>query len=334
MKQESEVDREKWFRDEIEDIHIDKYMVRKSDQDQIFQPLSLLKLIAFSYVLPTYTQIIGKYKNYYPKMIYIDLMSGPGVKAISNRKKGNNLRTASFLGSPLLAIIKAKKPFDFMYFVDIDEDKCKLLEQRINVLGKNKKYQWVIGRYKIINNDVNTAVDQIVKEIRNESCHAFIFADPFHIEIELITLAKILHATRSDIFINIMTQEALRKVRIGQEKEKLFKWFGGDAWTELKNRDDIRDKYCKKIVNIPDKYGATRDVNDLVPVYADEKIKDDSYYELLYAARETKGGNAWFKVINNIRGKLENTSSDDIFHIINNLYFGHSTLDDFDFTYS
>ncbi|MCY3411813.1 MAG: three-Cys-motif partner protein TcmP [Candidatus Heimdallarchaeota archaeon] len=320
-------DKELWFIDEIELLHAAQYGFHKNDNDTEFQPLSILKLIALSYLIPMYTQIIGSMKQVFPKMIYIDIMSGSGLKVIKNRDKN---KKAIFIGSPFISIIKAKKKFDFMYFVEIEAEKAKLLEKRLKILSQKKDFSWIKNRYKVINDDVNNAIYEISKNLPSRF-HSFIFVDPFSIEIKLSSMKHLLENTKSDIFVNLMTHEVYRKVKNAIEVNKLNEWYGSPNWpTELLTRDDIRCKYTNKLTQIPDLGNKCRSIFDLVPIYADEKIKNktDTYYDLLYAARPTVNGNAWFKAIESIRDKLENTTSDEIYYLLNYLYFGISRLDD------
>lgn len=318
-----------WLTENVKKIKGDaKTLALNYKKDAEFLPLSILKLIALAYVIPVYTNIIGT-KKIFKEMIYVDLFSGSGIKNIKNKTMN---KTKPFLGSPFIAINQAKKPFDFMYFVDIDKDNCTILEQRLEKKSKQEGFEWLVGRYQVIHADANEAINQILNHISKSGVHSFIFIDPCSTELTMKSIKTIAEKTRSDLFINIMAHEIFRGIESSKSSTKsksLDNWFGSNNWIQLKNRDEIVLSYSKKISHFHDKNDNQRLATDLIPIKDPTKVKEDFYYYLLYATIITSGKSAWMRAIASIRDKMLQTTSVDVFHIINNLYFGQNTISDY-----
>ncbi|MCH8907344.1 MAG: three-Cys-motif partner protein TcmP [Candidatus Heimdallarchaeota archaeon] len=289
--------------------------------------LSFLKLIALGYILPMYTDIIGKQRDkgdYIKQMVYIDLFAGSGLNKVEHNEKSHFL-----LGSPFIAIHSTKKPFDKMIFVEQDKDLSNALKKRLSGKSKQQDFKWLANRYQCLTGDQNVIVRQIISKLEPKT-HCFIFLDPFSTELNWLTLNYISRNTRSDIFINIMSTEIFRGISSARKTGslKLDSWFGNNSWTQIKNRTEIVSAYSKKVINLPDSGKAKREVFELLPINALEKLKREPYYYLLFAARKTKGGNRWIEAVRKVQDYLQDATDEDIKAILDKLFESQSSLND------
>ncbi len=291
------------------------------------KPLSFLKLIALGYIIPMYTDIIGKQRdrgNYIKHMVYIDLFSGSGLNKVEHGEKSHFL-----LGSPFIAIHSAKKPFDSMIFVERDKELSSALRKRLRWKSKQKGFTWLEDRFQCLTGDQNMLIRQIISNLKPNT-HCFIFFDPYSTELDWVTMDFIARNTRSDVFINIMSAEIFRGIASARESGslKLDTWYGNNSWSKLNSRSEILSSYAEKIVNLPDSGGKKRGVFEFLPINALEKLKKEPYYYLLFAARKTKGGSRWIDAVRKVQNYLKDATDDDIKDILDKIFFNQSSLDD------
>lgn len=152
---------------------------------------------------------------------YIDLQAGPGK---------NNLDGKFELGSPLIAL-NCPIPFENYRFNEADPNLANVLAQRIasSPLG---------NRVKILQQDVNRAVDAVCAEItaidkiyREGIFSSFniAFLDPEGLEMEWSTVEKLAKMQRMDLIINFSTSGINRNYR-REDSDKIDRFFGTTDW--------------------------------------------------------------------------------------------------------
>ncbi len=124
------------------------------------------------------TAMKGKWEGLH----YIDLFAGAGIERIRGSKE---LR----LGSPMIAA-NAPKPFDRLHLCELDSQKFRALEKRINRVRPDSQ---------ILKGDANEKIHDITKEIPHGTL-SLAFIDPYSLQIDFKTLRK-LATKKADLII-------------------------------------------------------------------------------------------------------------------------------------
>lgn len=222
-----------------------------------FKGWTPLKLVALSYFVQPYLNIIKsslENKGMPTTLVYIDLFSGSGI---------NKVGRYALVGSPIIAIdcaTKAKRQFDYLFFVDNNREYAKSLEERLKFLesvevheqGKlfpEKKFSWISGKYEVLPKDANIAIDKIVAFLNKLSHKNYLaFLDPYKWQLEWRTLKKLLEIQYGDLFITL--QATLIAKEIGRveslsenTKKELSKFFGEpeEVWVKLNKESKVKN---------------------------------------------------------------------------------------------
>ena len=248
-----------------------------------FEYWTPLKLVFLKYCLDIYTKIIPNFQDY---MFYLDLFSGSGIDKFRGKKED------FVIGSPLVSAFCCSKPFEKMYFIDSKPEYTEALKERMNAAK--------VKNCCIMNQDCNE-IDSLLDEIYSKKkTHAFVFVDPYSLEIKWGTIKKILEKP-CDLIITFMTQQIARAVgqRKGEDSEKLNNFFGDDSWKGL-NMQELVDLYVKKIENTR-KNSITETV----------EIKGGNFkYHLIFVARRTRKGSPWMGGIRKGKREVEKITED------------------------
>ena len=140
----------------------------------------------------TKLKILDKYANAYTKALkkqnlkayYIDAFAGQGW---SKHKTGNG-EQEYLKGSPLRALESAT-PFHKYIFVEVNKNRIAKLEEKVAELRtkaeKEHSYFPKKEKIKFIPGDINSALEQIIKQYNGGSARFFLFIDPFATEFDV-----------------------------------------------------------------------------------------------------------------------------------------------------
>lgn len=232
-------------------------------------------------------------------LFYIDLMAGPG----KNKFEPSG---AIMLGSPLIALT-APHSFTHYRFVEIDPHCADALNKRSSVSDR-----W--DAIKIITDDCNEAVDEIVEEIRvldrpyiagSWPCLSLAFLDPEGLELKWETVEKLGQMKRMDLIINFSTSGFLRNVGQLIEKEtstRIDSFFGTPEWKDVYRkvadkdgshvRREMLDFYKKRLAAL----GYT--------IHPEERTfhnrNNTQIYTLIFASKHDLGNKFWSDAIREV----------------------------------
>lgn len=165
-------------------------------------------------------------KNKWRRRIYIDLQAGPGKNYLPTNRE-------VFLGSPLLALVQGAGFTDY-WFVEQNKQYAAALHRRC----QGKSYEYLI---RILTEDCNVAVDQIVREVgRIGNTLSLVFLDPEGLELRWDTVLK-LASLRADIIINFSIMGLRRyadQALTLPPQTRADRFFGTTAWRGIPRNPD------------------------------------------------------------------------------------------------
>jgi len=198
-------------------------------------PWSREKLEVFTVYIDIFARAM---KGKWPKLVYIDLFSGPG-------KCFDHENEVFFDASPLIAA-KLQFYFDKLIFVEKNEKTLGYLKERVKGL---KNVEFVLG-------DCNEKIDSIIEKISMNSL-CFFFADQTGLQFKFQTLKKILSSNKgkNDV-IELLPHEMAIKRNLkkwkSDGKSKILDDFLGveNSISKIKNYQDLENLYMKSIKDI------------------------------------------------------------------------------------
>lgn len=172
------------------------------------------------------------------RILYFDTHAGRGKHARGQA------------GSPLVAMRTLldhkyrKAIFDkcevVFFFIEIDQENCKSLEDEIKTLGDLPKQV----KYHIICEDCFTSLESLInsmKESGSKLAPAFIFVDPYGFKIPGSVLQELMDFDRVELFINVIWRELSMGISQGESKAGMARTldlvFDGDEWRQLVELD-------------------------------------------------------------------------------------------------
>lgn len=201
------------------------------------------KLDAFEKYVKAYLTIMNSYRDVYGwKLLYFDGFAGSGTRTQEEDKEEvqraqdlfnqevtvEDLKVYQGAAERVVKIESDKmRSFDYYYFVDKDEENCKLLDEKLS------QYE-ITGSRHHLQSDANDAVKRLANTLRNNNkCKALVFLDPFGMQInwESISALKDLSVdlwilVPTGVIINrLLERKVDRKKRLAHAK-KLKIFFG------------------------------------------------------------------------------------------------------------
>lgn len=199
------------------------------------------KLEAFEKYVKAYLTIMNNYRDLYGwKLLYFDGFAGSGSRTLIEESEqdalelfGREVTIDDFnvYQGAAERVVKIEsdglRSFDFYYFVDNDENNCKLLDEKLSHYAIN-------GHRHHLNSDANDAVKRLARTLQNNRrCKALVFLDPFGMQIDWESINS-LKGQFVDLWILVPTGVIINRLlerNIDQEKglahaEKLESFFG------------------------------------------------------------------------------------------------------------
>ena len=201
------------------------------------------KLDAFEKYVKAYLTIMNSYRDVYGwKLLYFDGFAGSGSR--TQEEDNEEAKEAQDLFGEEVTVEDIKvyqgaaervvkiesdkmRSFDYYYFVDKNEENCKLLDEKLS------QYE-ITGRRHHLNSDANDAVKRLANTLRNNSnCKALAFLDPFGMQINWESIES-LKDLSVDLWILVPTGVIINRLlerKVDWEKglahaEKLKSFFG------------------------------------------------------------------------------------------------------------
>ena len=160
------------------------------------------------------------------RVLYIDGFAGPG-EYIGGKD-----------GSPIIAIraalehtarIKAEIK---MLFIEVDEERCAHLKQKVNSLKipVNIQPECICGRF----DETLTVLFEYIDEQKRRLAPAFVFIDPFGFTgIPFDLIKRIMGNMKCEVLITFMYEEINRFVNDNRLWHSLYETFGTDKWKQV-----------------------------------------------------------------------------------------------------
>jgi len=235
------------------------------------------------------TSMRGKW----PTRTYIDLFSGPG-KCIDRESR------AVYLGSPLIALTTTY-PFTHYIFVDKDRAALDALKARASVSA-------ISGAVRYLPGDANTAVTQVVEDLRNRPSLNLAFLDPEGIELAWATVAALATVQKMDLIIHYPQMGLARSMPAASSQPsgtQVDQFFGGPEWRPIfeshRRGEDgflhrrLMDHYKSRLASLGYVEAVRDDEVGLEPAMVN--VKDVPLYRLLFASKHRLGNDFWRKIL-------------------------------------
>ncbi|RLE79091.1 MAG: hypothetical protein DRJ52_09130 [Thermoprotei archaeon] len=255
-----------WLKSKLEQLSkFTEKVASASDVHYEVHSWTPLKLIALMWWIDIYTKIIPKTKKYRANYWYIDLLAGPGTNRI--KESGTII-----LGSPLIAVFFARKPFTRYVFIEADLAKANALKKRLSLLK-------IAKRTVVYADDCNT----IIRELNITASHFLAFIDCEGLDVVWETVERLLRM-RSDIIVVFHTQSLRRtlgRAKKGyRDAERLTAFLGDEGWRDCGSAEDLLKLYEKKLGEHRSYVGCLR-------------IRGDYEYDIILACRKGDYVEAW-----------------------------------------
>ncbi|MBQ5328632.1 MAG: three-Cys-motif partner protein TcmP [Oscillospiraceae bacterium] len=166
-------------------------------------------------------------KNQKVRKIYIDGFAGSGKTELKHESKSGEQCAAIIDGSALLSL---KYDFDEYYFLELDEDRIKLLEENVE-----NSYPQKIDKIHFISGDCN---EELTKVLARTTIYdrCLMFLDPYALELKWETLEKISKCNRVDLWylfpLSVVRLMAKNKDISDTNKEKISSILGNQNWLD------------------------------------------------------------------------------------------------------
>ena len=211
-------------------------------------PWAKEKLDCLGKYLHAYTTILRKQK--FNGYFYIDAFAGPGTLKV--RKQQANMSSQQPLfeiseyvaedsgeseyinGSPNVAL-NLKYPFTDYVFIEIHRERIGQLEELKTKYNNMKP----IRRIHIRNEDCNEYLSTFLNKFTWKEWRGVVFLDPFGMQVQWDTIAKIGKTNAIEVFINFPVGMAIQRLLKNsgeftqEQREKLDQYFGTDEWYDL-----------------------------------------------------------------------------------------------------
>lgn len=224
------------------------------------------------------------------KLVYIDLLAGPGLDIDSETND-------EFNGSPLIALAVRPK-FDHLFLGDTLPQNIAALEARIPPEDRD--------RVTIMSGDCNVVITKVLKQVSARTL-GLAFVDPQGFEVHFDTLAK-LAKRRIDLLYLFPSGIGVRRnwrQSIGSQRNKFDQFWGDPDWRELpvikQATGDIQNLTSDKILNsfvVAFRRKLTlagfEFQDEAVPLFAN--TNNAQMYHLLYFSHDPVGLKLWNEI--------------------------------------
>ena len=293
--------------------------VYQEDIDNSFDTWSALKLIVHSATINMYTKVIANHADHF---FYIDALAGSGLSEYGEEE--------CFYGSPIVAAKHAAEPFTKMYFFEGEEEKCEILEQRLEYVFNNESNEISEpGEWVVWHGDANDLIHDATSDIwsywdSGEMFNTLTFADNQAMDFMWDSMIEVGDLT-GDLLINYQGAMAIgmninnEAAHEGQMKE----FFGRNLWEEnLSSREEYKQEYMRQMESLFD------DTCHQVPVKVRSGTKSFEY-DMIYSTRDTERGSGYVEAIEYVKEFVENVDGADVEDMLELMHGNQSAMDNY-----
>jgi three-Cys-motif partner protein len=172
-------------------------------------------------------------KNIWGQLIYIDLFAGAGYSKIIEKQK-------IYLSSSLIAM---SLPVPFSKYILCEND-----EKRFEALNARVKRDFNHLDVDVLKCDSNAAVDIIVSKIpkfgKNNTLLPFCFVDPYSLNLNFSTIAKLGRNLMDFLILQALHMDANRNFEnyIKEENQRIADYLGMKNWREIFEKDGVNNR--------------------------------------------------------------------------------------------
>jgi three-Cys-motif partner protein len=273
---------------------------------------SPLKTVLLSYYYSIFTNIASRHTH---NMIYIDLLSGPGIVNIKGELK--------IIGSPLVAIYFARQPFSKMFLAESDKLAREALETRLRIVMQEQKldYEKIVGKiYPNAKMAGEAAIEYMSGKLLNhESVLNLCMIDYEGFTEVPFDLIKKISKFYGDTIINYQTHQLARVIN-NKNADFLTSFFGTDGWKRFS-----ADNYKDTLQLYQSQLKENRPIFEAIEISSETAY----FYHLIFACRETARGSQWMNAIRKIKPTIEASDAKTVKDIISIIKGNQSQLTDF-----
>lgn len=183
---------------------------------------SLKKEMALMYLAYPFQNIANSPLSYFSSYYYIDLFAGSGLMKVSEHQ--------FFVGSPVVAIGSTlkTKPFTKYICIEADENRCKVLQQRLDAACTH--YQTC--KPEVVNADTNTEIGTVLQKHAPKGNTCFLaFVDPEkYTDLKWSTLETLMKFGKGDIILNFPSMSVNRNLPNEESYPSLSTFVGDTNW--------------------------------------------------------------------------------------------------------
>ena len=293
-----------------------------SDIDNSFNTWSALKLIVHAATINMYTKVIS---DHYNDFFYIDALAGSGLSEYGEGQEGEY-----FHGSPIVAAKHADVSFTKMYFMDEDENRCDILEERLEYIFTESCIDIESPEdWEVIQGDSNEQIERVISNIWDVagpdfSFHTLSFIDNQATDFEWESLEQIAEVS-ADFLINYPGAMAvgMNINNKGAHEGDLKGFFGRNLWDlGMDSREEYRATYINQLGSL------FTDDSHQIPVKVESGTKSYNY-DMIYATRDTAGGSGYVEAIEYVKEFVENVDGGDVEDMLKVMQGEQSAIEEF-----
>lgn len=281
-----------------------------------FDTWSGLKLILHSAVVNMYTSVHQSQGT--GDIFYIDALAGSGVSTYDEGK--------SFIGSPLVALSAAQKPFTKMYFIESNEGYAEALEARLQTAFSLPEFTEP-ENYEVIPGNANDEIPSIMEEICelgefDTRYNYYCFIDNQGLDVNWSTISEMTPKPYGDLLVNSPTSQIGRCAN--QESYSALNSYYGKDMSRIASGPTSRETFLNEYI----KQLKSRNRSVVRSTRVDTG-KGSFYYDMLYGTRKTGGSNGYVNVIDYVKRFVEVVDSHDVTNILDVLEGDQQSIEDF-----
>ena len=241
---------------------------------------------------------------------YVDAFAGPGIVTMRASDASDPEAEEYLQGSPLRAL-ECEPRFDHLWFIDKRESRRANLDALIASRGETARADVQVG-------DCNSLLQEIVNGIDKRTQRALVFLDPYGLQLDWSTVARLADSGCVDVFINFSVMGIIRNLpRDGRPAEEVHQTLG----RVMKSVDWMDEIYSDQGMLFDSSFASHRrpiDARKLAALYANDlqevfghvsdpvimtNSKGGPLYALVLASHKSLAKDRMNQIIRRHRGK-------------------------------
>jgi three-Cys-motif partner protein len=238
-----------WLQDKLTKLYDMTETLRKispetyTEVDHDYGFWSLKKEISLMYLARPFQNIANSPNSHFSSYYYIDLFAGSGLMKVSDDQ--------FFVGSPVVAIGSTlkEKPFSKYICIEADENRCKVLQQRLYAACSH--YQTC--KAEVVYADTNAEIGNVLNKYAPKGATCYLaFVDPEkYTDLNWSTLETLMRFGTGDIILNFPSHSVVRNLPTKTSAgavASLSTFVGDSNWaSQLMSLDDFLEYFKAKM---------------------------------------------------------------------------------------